>query len=462
MSKWIVNVELSMQQQYFSGAQIKSIGLSLLIGIVLLANSLCSAFAISANTTLASNSPQVSPAPSPQEGSSSQKSLLSSQFQIIKNGLQSYDASPLRSRTPIVLIHGIGGNNNRLFDWVRFLNFVSQQKNFTEKYKVYLYHYDSTRSVPVISLNMQHQLTDFIKNVGGKPIKVLAYSEGGLLIRNALQDTYLNDKVKSVITIATPFHGSPLANPAWMRSQINRESIFSIVRMGINPAYTITGRMYPDFEKDFHWDNFDGALGSILNNPKLATNPSVDYALAHKQNFITYGSFFGLDVDPNILKKELNLSIPIPKEHPSFRNVFRKNLLFSLIRNNIGKLPLAKLEKTEKAEKALKKGPLDETSLSMMMLNDGISPISSSLWLGRYIPLDATTGAPKKRLPSSSLWDVLRSLRGKNKVRLFAGLDHRNWMEGTTRTGKAELHDLLNPESGTHNVFEWILKDLMG
>jgi pimeloyl-ACP methyl ester carboxylesterase len=458
-----------MQQRYFSGALIKSIGLSLLSGIMLLASSSSSAFAISASvtTTASTGSPQVSPALSPQESLSPQKSLLASQFQVIKNGLQSYDASPLRSRTPIVLIHGIGGNNNRLFDWVRFLNFVSQQKIFTEKYKVYLYHYDSTRSVPVISLNMQHQLTDFIKNVGGKPIKVLAYSEGGLLIRNALQDTYLNDKVKSVITIATPFHGSPLANPAWMRSQINSGSIFSIVRMGINPAYTITGRMYPDFEKDFHWDNFDGALGSILNNPKLATNPSVDYALAHKQNFITYGSFFGIDVDPNILKKELNLSIPIPKERASFRNVFRKNLLFSLIRNNIGKLPLAKLEKLEKAEpdkaeKALKDSPLDETSLSMMMLNDGISPISSSLWLGRYIPLDAASGLPKKRLPTSSLWDVLRSLRGKNKVRLFAGLDHRNWMEGTTRTGKAELHDLLNPESGPHNVFEWILKDLMG
>src|SRR6478609_397903 len=222
-----------MRQRHFFGAPIQSFGLSLLSGLVLLASS--SGIAMASGTDTTTSRPAITAATaslSPKEALAHQKSLLSSHFQVIKNGLQSYDASPLRARTPIVLIHGIGGNNNRLFDWVRFLHFVSQQKAFTEKYKVYLYHYDSTRSVPVISMNMQQQLTDFIKNVGGKPIKVLAYSEGGLLIRNALQDTYLNDKVKSVITIATPFHGSPLANPAWLRSQIYGESIFSFARMG--------------------------------------------------------------------------------------------------------------------------------------------------------------------------------------------------------------------------------------
>jgi pimeloyl-ACP methyl ester carboxylesterase len=440
-------------------ARLKTIGLGLLSGMLCLNSLAGHAASIDSSTQLHEGS-QKTALNALKEMPSSRIAGL--QYQIIKNGLQAYDSSPLRSRTPLVLIHGIGGNNNRLFDWHRFLRFASQQKAFNEKYKVYLYYYDSTRSVSVISLNLQHQLMDFVKNVGGKQIKVLAYSEGGLLVRNALQDPELNDKVKAVLTIATPFHGSPLANPAWMRSEITGERPLSLVRLGINSAYSITGRMYPDFEQDFHWDNFDGTLSNMLMNQKLSVTPAPDYALAHKQDFITYGSFFGLDVDPKVLKKELNLSIPLPKERASVRNIFRKNILFSLVRNNIGKLPLAKTVPNSTQALSKNASVLDEATLSMMMLNDGISPISSSLWLGRYLPLDARTGAPKKRLPTSSLWDVLRSLKGKNKVRLFAGLDHRNWMEGTTRTGKAELHDLLNPESGSHNVFEWILKDLMG
>jgi pimeloyl-ACP methyl ester carboxylesterase len=385
---------------------------------------------------------------------------LNSQLPLIKSGLNAYDTTPLGTRTPLILIHGIGGDNNRLFDWVRFLRFASQQTAFAQRHKIYLYHYDSCRSVPIISQDLQRQLTGFIQEQGGRPIKILAYSEGGLLTRNALQDPYLNEHVQEVLAIATPFHGSPLANPAWMRSQIADESIFSLVRIGIRQAYAITGHLYPDFQQDFHWDNFDGALTAAQMDRKLMTGPPVDYALAHKQNFITYGSFFGMDIDPGILKDELSLTIPLPKERPSFGNLFKKNLLFSLIRNNIGRLPLAKAEPDKSVAIVDGQAISDEAPASLMMFNDGISPISSSLWLGRYLP-SPEKAVSSKILPASSLWAVLRSLRGKNKVRLFAGLDHRNWMDGNTRTGKAELHDLLNPDGGPHNVFEWILHDLM-
>jgi hypothetical protein len=55
----------------------------------------------------------------------------------------------------------------------------------------------------------------------------------------------------------------------------------------------------------------------------------------------------------------------------------------------------------------------------------------------------------------------LRSLKGSPNARLFAGLDHRNWMDGSTRTGQEVLRDLLNPNEPSRTVFEWIVYDLM-
>ncbi|MFM9449441.1 hypothetical protein, partial [Streptomyces acidiscabies] len=65
------------------------------------------------------------------------------------------------------------------------------------------------------------------------------------------------------------------------------------------------------------------------------------YALASKQNFVTYGSYFGVGLDCAYLSKTLELTAPIPEDRPMPRNLLHSNFLFSLIRNNIGKLPLA-------------------------------------------------------------------------------------------------------------------------
>jgi triacylglycerol esterase/lipase EstA (alpha/beta hydrolase family) len=453
----------------------------------------------------------------------------------VKSGLEAHDKSPLGNRTPLVLIHGIGASASTEFNWEHFLDFTEKDKALMGRYKIYLYHYDSSRSVPAISQNLQQTLKSFIQLLGDKPIKIVAYSEGGLLTRNALQDPYLDQHIDEVITIATPFHGSPLANPEWIRQQVKTESPFSLLRMGQRLAYKITGRLYPSFKEDFRWDNFDGAIPDNLyqaNNKSLAPT---DYALAHKQKFVTYGSYFGIEVDPAILENQLGIKTELPKEKLIFANLFRRNVLFSVVRHNIAKLPLAirplvktdTLAKTQPSpiqeEKALvelnrkepdntlntenallaiasnaesmtpglpdgsvtldletlprtpseqltqsnalmatgdarllQEKPLATTPVSMMMFNDGISPISSTLWLGRYMPV--SNGAA---VSVEKLWAALRKLKGNQNTRLFAGMDHRNWMDGTTRTGESEIQDLLNPDEPPRSIFAWIVYDLM-
>jgi len=434
----------------------------------------------------------------------------------VSSGFAAYDNTLLDNRTPLVLVHGIGGTDSRLFHWENFLEFTANQKDFQAKYKIYLYHYDSTQSVPNISRDLQSTLKGFVGALGGRKIKILAYSEGGLLTRNALQDPYLNEHTEEVIAIATPFHGSPLANPEWIQAQVKTESPLSLVRLFQKIAYQITGHRYPSFKQDFHWDNFDGAIPAdqyVKNNGPVV---KTDYALAQKTNFVTYGSYFGLDVDPAIVPRELGIKTELPKERPMPGNLLRKNFLFSLVRNNIGRLPLANklipghaedgnakkpaeparlasdsaavdalkpkadtsseditdatlmmaLVKTEEASAAetatvpaLMTASAQKvvlTPVSMMMFNDGISPISSTLWLGRYTKVSNGTS-----IPVDKLWSTLKSLKGNKNVRLFAGLDHRNWMDGNTRTGESSIQDLLNPDEPPRTVFEWIVYDLM-
>ena len=450
---------------------------------------------------------------------------LHEEAKAVHSGLEAFDNSKLGNRMPLVLVHGIGSYENDSFHWENFLSYAEKKADFQAKYKIYLYHYDSTRSVPSISQDMQTKLKGFIGALNGRNIKILAYSEGGLLTRNALQDAYLDAHTTEVLAIATPFHGSPLANPHWIQQQVKTENAFNPVRIGQRIAYKITGHKYPTFAQDFHWDNFDGAIPAAdylkNNGPSVQTS----YALAKKTNFITYGSYFGTEVDPGIIQKELGLLVPQPKDRPQFSNLFRRNFLFSMVRNNIGRLPLANLHNktpepvlqpaeasksetskaiqpnakaatlvlTAKLKAAIPQGPLTLANqslplglaglstqvaqavsgnieidkeiqpkpatfepVSMMMFNDGISPISSTLWLGRFT--QPVNGAS---IPVEKLWTALKSLKGSGQARLFSGLDHRNWMDGTTRTGQEQITDLLNPKEPPRTVFEWIVYDLM-
>jgi hypothetical protein len=453
----------------------------------------------------------------------------------VKSGLEAFDDSLLGNRTPLILVHGIASYQYDNFNWENFLSFTARKPEFQAKYKIYLYHYDSRRSVPDISRDLQATLKGFIGALHDRNIKILAYSEGGLLTRNALQDPYLDSHTTEVLAIATPFHGSPLANPRWIQQQVKTENMFNPVRIGQKIAYKITGHKFPTFRQDFHWDNFDGAIPMADyvkdNGPMVQTS----YALAKKTNFVTYGSYFGLEVDPAFMQDQMGLRAPLPKEKPQLRNLFRRNFLFSLVRNNIGRLPLASVHNSKAPQNAAatsttasasQTGPSKATitltarlktavpqapvatlnqslalgkelvkpelltinvspsslptgtdtrigtisaanihkatpspvlaPVSMMMFNDGISPISSTLWLGRFTP-----NSNGSAIPVEKLWSTLKSLQGSGQARLFPGLDHRNWMDGTTRTGQDQIQDLLNPNEPPRTVFEWIVYDLM-
>lgn len=418
-----------------------------------------------------------------------------------------YENSPLAGRTPLVLVHGIGGDAN-YYHWGHFLDFTKTKLDFQKRYKIYLVHYNSAYSVTELSGALSDTLREFVKVHGNRPIRVLAYSEGGLLTRNAMQDPFLEKHTEQVITIATPFHGSPLANPAWFEKHLKTEPPLSPLRMTYKMAYWVARKQHPSFETDFHWDNFDQAIAAQDFEKAYGRRGELKaYALEQKDNFITYGSFFGenVDNDDRQMTQALELKQPLSDERPKLVNLFRKNVLFSVVQRSMATLPHAITKKQAEAasdaqpedtsvaslpggtpqtvfaqvmvtesladaahevvEKsaphpALRKpNPMhtsDPAMAPLMLYNDGISPISSTLWLGRFTPR-----FKEMKTPVEQAWAALKSLKGQRVARLFHGLDHRNWMEGETRHDSDRVKDLLNPNEPPRTVFEWLVHDLM-
>jgi GH24 family phage-related lysozyme (muramidase) len=246
-------------------------------------------------------------------------------------------------------------------------------------------------------------------------------------------------------------------------------------------AYWVATKKHPSFENDFHWDNVDEVIDKTFLMDKIPS--PTDYVLQHKPNFITYGSFFGTsdDVDQQMVKS-LALTGPLPSEKHGLCSL--KATVFNVVNQSIGRIgkivaqvqPQSKLsvEATAKIEEshvllaaanqAIEDATIPEpkqasdvpmSTISMMPFNDGISPISSSLWLGRF---SAQAG---EKDPSKRLWGALRFLKGKDQARLFPGMDHRNWIENQTRMVSNQVPDLLNPQHSSKSVFDWLIYDLM-
>ena len=357
------------------------------------------------------------------------------------------DTTPLNNREPLLLIHGIGGESQRCFNWCGFIKRAENTPGFDQHFKIYRIRYESRKSVPAISKALQLKLEHWIQSENIHRFHVLAYSEGGLVFRNAFESPIISLAAGRVITVGSPFHGSPLASPSWIRQQLLQDSRLSPVRMTNRLSYWVTKKLYPDFEADFHWDNFDQAMPTQLNSVSKVLSKD-HYALEVHRNLITYGSFFGTDeASRTALQEVLMLPVAVQEEKPRWQSFWSKNpinhTVFGLVQKNIAKLPLAKYWQKQSLP-------------SMTLYNDGISPISSSLWLGRYTRKMGFISSPIERL-----WLALAQLKGDSHARLFGSVDHRDLMNGASRLDEAKVVDLLHPKEPAKTVFEWYIQDLM-
>lgn len=130
-----------------------------------------------------------------------------------------------RPRYPIVLIHGLGGFDSIGVGQLRQHYFRRVAAELTAQgIEVHVPRLSATAGVPARAA----QLAAFVRALPAAKVNLVAHSMGGLDARYALARLELAPKVASLITIATPHHGSPLADLAatrpskWLRARLAR------------------------------------------------------------------------------------------------------------------------------------------------------------------------------------------------------------------------------------------------
>ncbi|KPA14864.1 PGAP1-like protein [Candidatus Magnetomorum sp. HK-1] len=139
-------------------------------------------------------------------------------------------------RIPLILIHGIKGTSLLNFYSIDgsgtkekeyFQNFINYfyEQNLHEKYQLYRFHYLSNYfSVKDIAQAFQEKIDEYIINnsIADSKFVIVAHSMGGLVARSYMEEhihhegiysgLYCGNRVLRLITLATPHHGTPIAN----------------------------------------------------------------------------------------------------------------------------------------------------------------------------------------------------------------------------------------------------------
>ncbi|HSH91080.1 MAG TPA: alpha/beta fold hydrolase [Ramlibacter sp.] len=181
------------------------------------------------------------------------------------NNQAAVDSSALGSRIPVVLVHGLGGGNE---GWESFLRAYSQNPSWRAAFKPYSFSYatgsseveadaNAPRSISALGAAFRDALQSYYDKpqaaphfgFGNRRVIVLAHSMGGLVARSMMQEHLFADgqrggqKVLHLITLATPHHGSQLADAAFT--------------IGVQTVGEI-GDTHPGFLNDLAWTNYDG------------------------------------------------------------------------------------------------------------------------------------------------------------------------------------------------------------
>ncbi len=230
----------------------------------------------------------------PAGGVRSQDPSPADPFTALVKDAMSADADA--SATPIILIHGIHGNQapdhsdhisylNRSY-WDRLLTLLGRDAVRT-KYKVYRFHYVSDMfSVWELGRSLRNKIDQLTRagDLPDGPFIIISHSMGGLVARSYMNQHTHNygvfsgrrggERVSELITLATPHHGSP---GALEESRDDLATSF-FWREALEEASELFWRSNGDADsdpvafdepnrEDLLWDNFDLQFDS--SNPDL-------------------------------------------------------------------------------------------------------------------------------------------------------------------------------------------------
>ncbi len=353
-----------------------------------------------------------------------------------------YDESPLGSRKPLLLVHGLLGEYHPHFRWDQLAKYLTENQSFQNQYKIYLARFNTRLSRQEINNNFKDALPKLAPNGG---LSIITISLSGIYVRSAMQDPEVNKCISRVIAMGPLFRGSPLFCADWMKETIKKRYLSPLSQIDRILAYKLYFSRHKNLLRYYAWDNADGQM--ILSKkarikPVVLTSsvtPEQQKAIDHK--FVVYTGYLHNQFAPfkeSAIKVffltpfsfvRTTLPMHLDREHPALR--FLNHMI-------AGAVP-----KTLPAEDII------------YPLNDGISPISSGLLL---------TDEFASRTDFYKLKDlgIIRDNTNAGKARIFDDADHLTFIERNRPIGSSEkITDKLSLNEEPRHMFDWVIKDLM-
>lgn len=372
------------------------------------------------------------------------------------------DRTPLGDRQPFLLVHGLRGEYYQGFRWSDLIHHFQERDQFAKKYKLYLVRYDSLGSLSQTVPLMRNAITRLYESAAKRPLSVMALSIGGNLVYEAMLDSDTDRKVKTLVALGTPFHGSPLFSADWFKYSLYKNWQSPFTRMDHALAYRLYFARNPNLQKDYAWDNCDNAIpdagrfASLLpfgprgelnaENAANKTLASAAEAAFDRKKIIAYSGYLS---NPYLLSKARRLfaqtiltpydfcTIELPshmgKEDPVLKMLDRQ---IAAIRPTSASAQLA------------------DTKF-VYALNDGITPLISAL----FVP---TKACPSQAYATEANIGKVKDAVNVGTARVFRNIDHLAFIGGGKggRRVKKAFKDELNPELGAHNLFDWMIFDI--
>lgn len=374
-----------------------------------------------------------------------------------------FDESPRGNRSPFLMVHGLRGEHYPYFRWQKVANHLSSDKKFNANFKIYLARYPTSKrmeeSVPMFRKAVERLYSACNK----RQVTVMALSIGGNLVYESLTDEETADKVRILMTLGTPFHGSPLFSQDWMQYSIYRKLSWPWTRID----HSLSLRLYFSRNKnlidDFGWDDYDEAIPNVGRftsklplGPKgnLVQNTAINQRLRtiHKDNphikkkIIAYSGYLK---NPYLESKtarfiESTAMYPVTLFWVKFpAHLAREHPVLRVLNRDIASIHVSQ------SKKAAGKTPF------LYALNDGITPVSSALFLASGKDSESILTSEKQIPEIKSLVDVKLG-------RVFSNIDHLTFIDDFRPLRISErVKDALDPENPGKSMFNWILDDVI-
>jgi triacylglycerol esterase/lipase EstA (alpha/beta hydrolase family) len=131
-------------------------------------------------------------------------------------GISMDDINIMSTKNPILLIHGSGFNESEWIVGKQFLKRAGHDKLFSVNYDNYIFEKDQTKGFDESALIIRDKIREIKKLVGSNEIILIGHSMGGLIASFYAEYMAFDEEivVNKIITISSPFNGSPLLDTA--------------------------------------------------------------------------------------------------------------------------------------------------------------------------------------------------------------------------------------------------------